>query len=242
VPLLPERKPALHVSSNAFTVHGLWPNNYDGQNPEYCDDSALFSTRNVDSQTLNEMYCEWPDYDSSTPEGFWGYEWSKHGTCSIEFFDTFTDYPNAQDAYFTTAIDLNNAYDPNIILNSMNGPTTGIDLYEFKDAFEEVWGVSPWISCDDRTDIFEMYICIDKDLSLMDCPSNVRPGSSCQSTSLSLPAGVAVSSECLQYMSAFPTSDDSGSLFPNTTSAAAASLVMSPVIASIAIALLLLVR
>lgn len=78
----------------------------DGGYPQYCDSGDSFSTKNLDSSTLNSMDCEWISLTGSN-SGFWSHEWSKHGTCSLTVLPT-------QEDYFSKALLLNSEYDVNV--------------------------------------------------------------------------------------------------------------------------------
>ena len=62
--------------STDFNIHGLWPSNWDGSYPQFCNTDPF----NITSQTQTLLMTCWLSY-SSTPQSFWEHEWSKHGTC-----------------------------------------------------------------------------------------------------------------------------------------------------------------
>ena len=104
--------------------------------------------------------------------GFWSYEWKKHGTCSSL----------SQEDYFSTTIDLSARYDPDAVFADNNlidtsRSYTQVDLYDLKDMFTEAWdGITPMISCNDGTYVFEVWMCVDDAMKPMaKCPSGVRP-------------------------------------------------------------------
>ncbi|KAJ7170164.1 ribonuclease [Mycena filopes] len=74
--------------SNAWTIHGLWPDHCDGTFDQTCDTSreytgiAALLTAQGASDTLDFMNTFWKnDPDDGTDESFWEHEWSTHGTC-----------------------------------------------------------------------------------------------------------------------------------------------------------------
>jgi len=104
--------------------------------------------------------------------GFWSYEWRKHGTCSSL----------SQEDYFSTALDLSSRYDPDAVFADNNLINTSrsysqVDLYDLKDMFTEAWnGITPMISCNDGTYLYEVWMCVDDSMQPMaKCPSGVRP-------------------------------------------------------------------
>jgi hypothetical protein len=104
--------------------------------------------------------------------GFWSYQWRKHGTCSSL----------SQEDYFSTALDLSSRYDPDAVFADNNLINTSrsysqVDLYDLKDMFTEAWnGITPMISCNDGTYLYEVWMCVDDNMQPMaKCPSGVRP-------------------------------------------------------------------
>lgn len=197
--------PASHIrflfTSAAFTVHGLWPNKFTGWHPANCnqrDPDYEFEKENVSEAVQNEMNCEWQSYkNNTTNEGFWEWEWEKHGTCALIFFKTWGDFDSPQDAYFTTTMELNNQYDLNDLFIDVPKPNTGLNVWDVRKLFEDTWNVSPWISCQKTTQIFEIYMCFNgTTLEPIDCRGGGN-GTVCSSSSmLMLPEGAPVSDTC----------------------------------------------
>ncbi|KEY73098.1 hypothetical protein S7711_10106 [Stachybotrys chartarum IBT 7711] len=71
--------------ADAWTIHGLWPDNCDGTWEEYCDpDREYFNISAILTTgapcTLAYMQDHWKDYQGDD-EDFWEHEFNKHGTC-----------------------------------------------------------------------------------------------------------------------------------------------------------------
>jgi len=81
-----------------LTIHGLWPNRYDGSWPSDCSDESFDLSLLKD--VADDLEQNWPNVKSpaasSGHTSFWSHEWSKHGTCS----------GLTQQDYFMTALDL----------------------------------------------------------------------------------------------------------------------------------------
>ncbi|KAI9296315.1 base non specific RNase Rh [Neoconidiobolus thromboides FSU 785] len=100
--------------NNAFTLHGLWPNNCDGSysptdgcdaSRQYTDLDAIVS---ADPTLKEQMNTYWSSYNGDNP-AFWQHEWGKHGTCYSVFSpDCYSAFERGQDArdYFSTALAL----------------------------------------------------------------------------------------------------------------------------------------
>ncbi|KAL4852782.1 Ribonuclease Phyb [Chlorella vulgaris] len=182
----------LVLSSNLFTIHGLWPNNDNGNHPAFCDDSDRFSRDLLTNQQLSQMSCEWRSFKGSN-NGFWSYEWSKHGTCALALFPD-------ESAYFGAGLALNQQYSINEALakNGVNPLTaTGVSLQtQLLPILEKEWGVTPQVTCYSGN-VFEVRLCVSPDLQAIDCPSS---GGSCSSRNeLGLPSGGPTPPSCATY-------------------------------------------
>jgi ribonuclease T2 len=79
----------------SLTLHGLWPEDYDGSWPSTCTDEE-FNPKTVHDLGPDRFDHLWPNVKSSEPSkvhySFWEHEWTKHGTCTglsqDEYFDT----------------------------------------------------------------------------------------------------------------------------------------------------------
>lgn len=94
-------------AASHFSLHGLWPNNYDGSYPSYCGVPA--SQVNLDTSST---WCQMADYGvssnvfSTLQTSMPGaascldkHEWYKHGTCADQSTYASTD----PDTYWATA-------------------------------------------------------------------------------------------------------------------------------------------
>ena len=81
-----------------WTMHGLWPSNFDGNDPAYCNSNWEFNADNI-SSILASMNKNWPSYEASTDnEAFWTHEWERHGTCAAvdpRFYGEYNFFSNA---------------------------------------------------------------------------------------------------------------------------------------------------
>ncbi|KAL1303264.1 hypothetical protein AAFC00_006677 [Neodothiora populina] len=100
--------------SDAWTVHGLWPDLCDGSYDANCDDSRYHSnisailTEYGADDLLAYMQTYWKDYHGND-QSLWYHEWNKHGTCvsTLEPW-CYSDYKPQEEVvdYFNTAIKL----------------------------------------------------------------------------------------------------------------------------------------
>jgi ribonuclease T2 len=80
----------------SLTLHGLWPEDYDGSWPSSCT-KEKFDPKTVDDLGPDRFDRLWPNVKATENDGylrysFWEHEWTKHGTCTgltqDEYFDT----------------------------------------------------------------------------------------------------------------------------------------------------------
>lgn len=68
-----------------FTIHGLWPEWYNGTWPSSCSNQKL-DERIIKQVGVKRLDRYWPNAKvvpgNSGYTGFWEHEWSKHGTCT----------------------------------------------------------------------------------------------------------------------------------------------------------------
>lgn len=98
---------------DAFTLHGLWPDNCDGTYDSFCNKdievtSVELIISSFDSSLLQEMENYWPDYQGDD-DSFWVHEFNKHGTCvstiNPSCYSNFKENQNVYD-FFKVAMDL----------------------------------------------------------------------------------------------------------------------------------------
>nr|BAF35965.1 St-RNase [Pyrus communis] len=64
-----------------FTVHGLWPSNVNGPDPENCKVKPTPS-QTIDTSLKPQLEIIWPNvFNRADHESFWQKQWDKHGTC-----------------------------------------------------------------------------------------------------------------------------------------------------------------
>lgn len=170
--------------SEDFTIHGLWPNRVDGSWPQYCNDTARFAPKAVDS-IRPQLKEAWPSFGDGGDVGFWRHEWLRHGTCAGG------DMAKNETAYFATALALNDKLpllpalkDAGIVpSNTVSRPHSVVVA-----ALKKGLGVTPAVHCGSgkgRSKVTEVWVCVDKDGETpIDCPPVIKskkgPGGSQQ--------------------------------------------------------------
>lgn len=167
-----------------MTIHGLWPSGmtYDDKSPSYCTNEK-FSTSKLTSTTLKRMDCAWISSTGSN-EGFWSYEWSKHGTCA--------DFPT-QEAYFQAALDANDKYDLNVAFQEAGisfsndrAPTVS----ELQAAMRSSFGVGGQVIKCDSSSLYEIYMCLNwETLEAYECDSSYWNTCGSEGSTVNFPQG-----------------------------------------------------
>lgn len=188
------KKPA---QKGSWTIHGIWPSltnsNLAGQ-PSCCDSRNNLDARGL-QPIMEELTRYWPsgiqgiplnvhnlsknglttpffDTTDSSDQGFWEYEWMKHGTCSVS-----VDGLGSSTSYFTRALHWLAEYNMTSILARSNIVPDNQMTYKLLDintAIKSVLNKNPLINCyyDKKTGeqfLNEIRLCFDRQLSLMDC-------------------------------------------------------------------------
>jgi hypothetical protein len=148
-----------------MTIHGLWPNYNDGTWPEFCDPQYKFDDDAV-ADLIPDLKESWPsDLDSN--EIFWGHEWEKHGTCALSVL-------SSEKRYFKTTLKLHWKYDLAAALRAADITPSNSIMYPRKDiegAIAGMFRVDPIVRCDVQGQLSEIWMCVSKDLELMECPA-----------------------------------------------------------------------
>jgi len=172
-------------SLHSWTIHGLWPNRYDGSWPQYCNKHEKFNPGPI-KDLIPEMETFWPNLMTDRPGyDFWTHEYEKHGTCAESLPDLSTEHK-----YFEKTLNLRN--DMNV-LESLEGVgvvpsnTDTYSLKQFRDGFDIVTktGGACEIKCAqgdlgmaygdiDVQYIIEVMCCLDKEFQFIDCPGVVE--------------------------------------------------------------------
>lgn len=95
---------------NDFTIHGLWPDYFDGGYPQFCNNTDQFDIDLV-QDLLPQLQAEWPSYAARGGDSFWEHEYEKHGTCAKATFAN-------EHAYFAGVLALNERYSLLVRLSS----------------------------------------------------------------------------------------------------------------------------
>lgn len=160
-------------SVKGWTVHGLWPSMGDTRGPNYCNPDMPFDESEI-KDLIPKMKSQWPNlFTDTSMDNFWDHEWVKHGTCAASLSSL-----KGEHKYFSAGLSFNNKYNLLNVL-SKNGITPSLTkTYEIDNvlsALQGEFGYSACLGCKYKEDIgqmlYQIYVCLDKNLSTMDCPT-----------------------------------------------------------------------
>ncbi len=153
-----------NFTNNYFTVHGIWPEFYNGSWPEFCNKTEKFNVTELDP-IKKELEKFWTDFKD--PEKFWEHEFYKHFTCSQN--DKLID---TELKYFKFGLDFRNQTNLFNILKSNNIVPSNEKKYKTEDIikiFENKLKHKIVITCDNKDILEEIRLCLSKDLNIIDC-------------------------------------------------------------------------
>lgn len=207
-----QREECTALPLQEFTLHGVWPEYSSGGWPQYCATTAAEDSFTTAKEAENNNYqressapksiypgidgeddddgkirCEWPSFHGST-QNFWDHEWDKHGTCAAPLLGNRSEF-------FKTAMHLHDQFNLNRLFRSQGiwpvGNSQGMfESTEAARAIKQEWGVTPRLACH-KGSLAEVWICLDLDLNLIECPRKVKPGEMC-GIQFRMPAGSQV--------------------------------------------------
>ncbi|XP_043471999.1 ribonuclease Oy-like [Leptopilina heterotoma] len=177
-----------NIPHNDWTVHGIWPSkNAPARGPEECDRRNQLRVQNL-ANIRSQLERRWLNVLSNNAEGFWSWEWKKHGTCSLNL-----PALNSQNKYFNQGLTWNRNYVIGNILN--NGgvrPGGSYTLQNIQAALRRgLNNVTPQISCfksGNRQFLQEIRICISKNLQLINCAGHTSDTNCNRRSNIEYPA------------------------------------------------------
>ncbi|EEP81705.1 ribonuclease Trv [Uncinocarpus reesii 1704] len=143
---------------DAWTLHGLWPDNCDGSFEQYCDRSRQYNNitdilqAHGKTELLEYMSTYWKDWKGNDAD-LWEHEWNKHGTC-ISTLETscYSDYrPQAEVVdYLEKATEVFKGLDTYKVLAAAGikpDPSKTYTLKELQDTLTKLHGVEVTLRC-----------------------------------------------------------------------------------------------
>jgi ribonuclease T2 len=152
-----------------FSLHGLWPERYNGTWPSFCSKDALGESaiRHVGMERMQES---WPNLlEQSKYTSLWEHEWSKHGTCS----------GLSQNDYLTVALDYALNGMPFTLQNFIGRLMSKVDLIQAFGGSSNVVTI-----CQSSTSLVEIRVCLAADrwgypTNRISCPAAILSQDTC---------------------------------------------------------------
>jgi len=177
--------------NESFTIHGLWPDFFNGSWPQFCRREPL-KLDVINKIGLETMRTVWPNVaeneSSSNYSSFWEHEWDKHGTCT----------GMTQEEYFTTTVDVFlNIKTPAIIIKNIGKKISPNDIRDALGGNDMVV-----LGCDENNNFFQAFVCLqEKDMgekrmartgeynrfSIIPCPLPTKNEDTCTSHEIYIP-------------------------------------------------------
>ncbi|XP_033225200.1 ribonuclease Oy-like [Belonocnema kinseyi] len=153
-----------------WTIHGIWPTQFHKIAPLFCNKTLHFDLAALASiEDILEV--KWVDIEHGLkPASFWKHEWEKHGTCA-----SVLECMSTEKKYFQKGIDLLDEYDmKNVLGKASIYPGNQYPVEQILDGIKKILDVNAQVMCVKHPKthvsyIFEIRICFDKTLKLVDC-------------------------------------------------------------------------
>lgn len=155
-----------NFNNTYFTVHGIWPDYFNGSWPQFCNNDALNLTDIKDIRKQLEIF--WTDFKN--PVNFWSHEYRKHASCAKS-----DPLLKSEHQFFTTGLSLRDKYDLfNILKNNSVVPSNNIkyNTQKISQIISDFLNNTVVIVCDKNNILNEIRICLDKNLRRFDCPNS----------------------------------------------------------------------
>jgi ribonuclease T2 len=147
--------------SNAFNIHGMWTDNWDGTYPSFCGNQPFSITQ----QTQNLLLTSWISYTGDNLS-FWQHEWTKHGTCIDPLLPC--------DVYFSKTVNLFQILNPQGVLASQGIVPSNTNVYQVGKAASAFSHV-PTFYCSRVGNSYllaSIMFCYDHSFNWIDCKVN----------------------------------------------------------------------
>jgi ribonuclease T2 len=172
-----------------WTLHGMWPNNFDGSYPTNCPDSESFNMQRLEP-IRKSLTAYWPTlFTSNSLQSFWEHEFEKHGTCAASDPTLSTEL-----AYFNATLTARATFDLSVAFSKAGiSPSTDktYSIDAISQAVQSAYGGVPLVQCSSegshhhhrsgKEALTSIGLCLTPSLTIIDCPSNIIQKEGCHS-------------------------------------------------------------
>ncbi|ODQ80599.1 hypothetical protein BABINDRAFT_7313 [Babjeviella inositovora NRRL Y-12698] len=155
---------------DAFTIHGLWPDNCDGTYQQFCipsleiTDARAVLNKFGDEDLLAYMDINWKNGNVTAGDNdLWIHEYNKHGTCystiNPSCYSNYTEGQQVADFYKLTVATHKQlpTYDWLKEANIVPSTTKNYTSSEIESALSSKFGKKVYISCDSGNNLNEIW-------------------------------------------------------------------------------------
>lgn len=151
-----------NFTNNYFSIHGTWPQNYNGTYPQYCNNKTIFNITKV-SNIMPNLTKYWTNFRNTTD--FLSHEFSKHLVCTPAPYKLFSIGLILREKYNLYQLFANYDIIPS---NEMR-----YELNKLYHIINQSYGLKVVITCEPNTILNEIRFCMDKTMEFFDCPENL---------------------------------------------------------------------
>lgn len=155
-----------NFTNNYNTIHGIWPQYFNGTYPEFCNNKTIFNATKI-ANIYKNLTKYWTNFANT--HAFLSHEFSKHFTCAVS---AYTD----PYVLFTYGLQLREKYNFYRLFASNDIYPSNQQKYETNKLnfiIKQAFGVNTIIICDANDILNEIRFCMMSDLHLFDCPVNL---------------------------------------------------------------------
>lgn len=166
-----------NFTNDYFTIHGIWPQNYNGSYPKECSDATFNASKLIPIEFNLTIY--WTDFVNAT--NFQEYEYLKHG-----WNTRFIKSLSTEEKFFNVSLALREKFDVYDMLFSHNIiPGSYYDVDLLANTIKNITGTTIVVTCDSNNVLTQVIFCLNKNLTLLQCPSNLVDSLQCNSKQIS---------------------------------------------------------
>ncbi|XP_071834142.1 ribonuclease T2-like isoform X2 [Apostichopus japonicus] len=162
------------AEATKWTLHGLWPTKYNGDDVFNCNTTYPFNETEI-QDLMTDLQAHWPDVLDPDGTKLWAHEWNKHGTCAGILPEL-----DGEHNYFSKTMQILESFKFDSIFKANHVEPSATKIYKadnFTEAISKSLGFEPVLQCyttinetEQTTFIEEVEICLNKTFQVIQCP------------------------------------------------------------------------
>ncbi|KZC09020.1 Ribonuclease Oy [Dufourea novaeangliae] len=139
----PSHSCALPRDKGEWTIHGIWPSQFNKLGPAFCNPSLPFDP-NALAPLAGQLKEKWIDIEyGRESSSLWEHEWNKHGTCAAVLPQLSTEQK-----YFNEGLVLLSKYDmKNVLARANIVPGFSYRVPDILNGIQQVLGTHATVEC-----------------------------------------------------------------------------------------------